>query len=344
VAVALALSVRLVNGLLKLIVDSPRPTDDHVAVPIGSSGLGYPSGHSSGALLVVGAIAWSLARREERHVVRWLIWSSAIVWIALTGIGRIRVGAHWPSDVLGAWLWALPALALITRIATRMHFSAPATTRDDAFARARVLLMIGLLAVFAELAVEARGPSVLPGDVRVARWVQGRDWPLLEPLTDIANWSMRTAPLAIGVALVLCFLALRGMRTDVIVLLVAGLLTVLSYPLKEQIASPRPTPELIDVVGDPSGYGFPGGRAGNAVLVAGAIAWIAARRLESTPARRAIWFAAVLWIALAGVARVRVGAHWPSDILGAWLWTTPALLILVSLAENRRQRSDTAQS
>jgi undecaprenyl-diphosphatase len=284
-------------------------------------------------LLVIGAIAWSLARREERRVVRWLIWASAIVWIGLTGIGRIRIGAHWPSDVLGAWLWAVPALALITRIATRTQFNGPATTRDDAFARARALVAIGFLAIFGELASEAHGPSVLPGDVRFARWVQGRDWPLLDQLADLANWSTRTVPLAIGVIVILIYLLFQGSRTDALVLLIAALLTPLSYPLKELIASPRPTPDLIQVAVESGGYGFPGGRAGNAVLIAGALAWIVTRRIESPAGKAVVWVAAIVWIVLTGVARIRVGAHWPSDILGAWLWTGAAMLILTGLAD-----------
>ena len=332
VAVALALTLRLVNGVLKWIVDSPRPTDDLVGVTSGSSGLGYPSGHSSGALLVIGAMAWSLAQREERRGVRWIIWTAAIAWIALTGISRIRVGAHWPSDVLGAWLWALPALALITRIATRTQLNVPASARREPFGGARVLLAIGLVAAFAELAAAAHGPSTLPGDVRFARWVQGRDWPLLELLTDLANWSMRTVPLAIGVMLILVFLLLRDLRLEALLLLIATLLTPLSYPLKELIASPRPTPDLIHVAVESGGYGFPGGRAGNAVLIAGALAWIVTQRIESTAGRAAIWASATTWVVIAGIARIRVGAHWPSDILGAWLWTIAALLILNGIA------------
>src|SRR5688572_30437737 len=190
-------------------------------------------------------------------------------------------------------------------------------------ASARVWFALALLTAFVGLAIAAHGSSVLPGDVRLALWVQGRSWPSLEPLTDLANWSMRTVPVAIGAVVVLIVLLLRSLRAEALVLTFASLLTPLSYLLKELIASARPTPDLIHVADYSGGYGFPGGRAGNAVLVAGALAWIAARHVDSRSARSAIWAAAVLWIVIAGVARIRVGAHWPSDILGAWLWTIP---------------------
>lgn len=202
--------------------------------------------------------------------------------------------------------------------------------------RVRLATAIGLLFAFGVLAVWAHGPSVLPGDVRFARWVQGRDWPLLDPLVDMANWSMRTVPLAIGVAIILGAILLRGLRGEAVVLVLASLMRALSYPFKELIASPRPTSDLIQVAVDASGFGFPGGRAGNAVLVIGAIAWIAARNIDSRSARVAIWTVSIVWIVVAGIARIRVGAHWPSDILGAWLWTTAALFSLTMLVRTRR--------
>lgn len=205
-------------------------------------------------------------------------------------------------------------------------------------AGARLWAAPALVVAFVALAIAAHGPSGLPLDLRLARWIQDLDWPLLTPLTDIANWSMRTAPLAIGVLLALTFLWARGHRTEATVLLAAGLLTPLSYPLKDTIASPRPTPELIQVIDYAGGYGFPGGRSGNAVLVAGALAWIAARRIESRVGRIAVWTAAAVWSLIVGVARVRVGDHWPSDILGSWLWTAPALLFIVSIAESQSRR------
>ena len=38
----------------------------------------------------------------------------AALLVAITGFGRMWVGAHWPSDVLGAVLWSLPVVLLMT--------------------------------------------------------------------------------------------------------------------------------------------------------------------------------------------------------------------------------------
>jgi undecaprenyl-diphosphatase len=61
----------------------------------------YPSGHAGAALfayasLVVLAWPWK--------VWRWATLAVALVVVAATGFGRVYMGVHWPSDVLGGYL------------------------------------------------------------------------------------------------------------------------------------------------------------------------------------------------------------------------------------------------
>ena len=204
--------------------------------------------------------------------------------------------------------------------------------------RSRWILITGSIVAFGALASQAAGESILRGDIRLARWIQGRDWPGLDSLTDAANWSMRTVPFAVAALFVLLGLIWQRWWIDAAVLVAACLTTQVSNLMKELFESPRPTSDLIQVREHAETFGFPGGRAGNAVLVVGALAWIFGRHVESRGWRVTVWFATGFWIALTGVARVRVGAHWPSDILGAWLWTIPALLLITLLANWFQQR------
>jgi membrane-associated phospholipid phosphatase len=199
--------------------------------------------------------------------------------------------------------------------------------------RSRIAIALVGLVGFAALASQARGDSILRGDIRFARWIQGRDLPLLDPLVDAANASMRTGPLVVAGLLIIGLLAWRRWWVEAGLLFAASVLMHLSNVMKELFESPRPTPDLVRVTEHAATYGFPGGRAGNAVLFLWALAWIASRRLGPGAGRVAIWAAAVVWTLLTGAARVRVGAHWPSDIYGAWLWTLPALLLLIAIAD-----------
>ena len=65
--------------------------------------------------------AQRLASPPLPHVRRGTV-VACISLIALVGYGRIYVGAHWPSDVLGGWLWGAILLVIavgITRLAER---------------------------------------------------------------------------------------------------------------------------------------------------------------------------------------------------------------------------------
>jgi membrane-associated phospholipid phosphatase len=106
---ALAIVVSLVgaaalNGVLKLIFARPRPSLFPPLVKV--SGFSFPSGHVTAAVAVYGFLAVLLWRAGRRG---WAIFSS--LWVLLVAISRIYLGAHYPSDTLGAmiftYLWLI---------------------------------------------------------------------------------------------------------------------------------------------------------------------------------------------------------------------------------------------
>lgn len=98
------LGVRALNNTVKGWIESPRPTPDLVDVRLHADGYGFPSGHAFGAMLLFGALA--LVARIELPSGRWrdLAVAGFLALILIVGFGRIYVGVHWPSDVLGGYL------------------------------------------------------------------------------------------------------------------------------------------------------------------------------------------------------------------------------------------------
>ncbi len=106
------------SQVLKLLVDSPRPSPAYgVAIDRVRESGGFPSGHVYGDVLTYGTIAvlapvalgtWSAAVRVP-----------AVTIVALAGWARVYVGAHWPSDVVGGYLWGAAALGVVLAIASR---------------------------------------------------------------------------------------------------------------------------------------------------------------------------------------------------------------------------------
>jgi membrane-associated phospholipid phosphatase len=64
-----------------------------------ASSFAFPSGHATSAAVVYLLFAF-IVPTQRRGL--WL--SVAIVLTILTGMSRITLGVHWPSDVLGGWL------------------------------------------------------------------------------------------------------------------------------------------------------------------------------------------------------------------------------------------------
>jgi undecaprenyl-diphosphatase len=93
------------NALLKLAVDRPRPEGGLVRVTEQANGLSFPSGHTMGTVVFFGIIFYlSFQLIENRHL-RLLVQALAIAKIGAIGFSRVYTGAHWPSDVLGGFLW-----------------------------------------------------------------------------------------------------------------------------------------------------------------------------------------------------------------------------------------------
>jgi len=106
------------DGLVKIVFHSARP---HLwASPTPETGYGFPSGHAMGSMGLLAArvaLAWSTRWRWPAHV-------AGVLAIAAIGLSRLYLGAHYPSDVLGAWAAALAwviglRLVLLARASAR---------------------------------------------------------------------------------------------------------------------------------------------------------------------------------------------------------------------------------
>jgi membrane-associated phospholipid phosphatase len=199
-------------------------------------------------------------------------------------------------------------------------------------------LVLVLVISFVLLGIAARQTDAFQLDVRFTRWLQGLDWAPLRWGTDLTKWSMNGVPLTLGAIAVLLIFLFQGWRIDAMMLAVVIVVRLVNSGMKVLIASPRPTADLVEGAGESDTYGFPSGHASGALLVVGAIAWIISRHVTSPAWRAAIWVIATCWIVLTGIGRVYVGAHWPSDVVGAWLWSIAAMVVITWGTEKVRTR------
>ncbi|MFF4104691.1 phosphatase PAP2 family protein [Streptomyces sp. NPDC001903] len=95
-------------------VARPRPPVADWAAP--ATGFAFPSGHASTSALVAGLLAWAAWRTANPAAAR-LCWALAACWAVAVGLTRVYLGMHWPTDVLGGWLYALTWLTAAAAVA-----------------------------------------------------------------------------------------------------------------------------------------------------------------------------------------------------------------------------------
>ena len=101
--VTLALAVgggMLLNDALKLAFHRARPHFDDALGVLGS--YSFPSGHTADSTVFYGVLAAYLVARFRHRGVRSLVVSGALLAIGMVAFSRVYLGAHFPSDVVGA--------------------------------------------------------------------------------------------------------------------------------------------------------------------------------------------------------------------------------------------------
>ena len=193
----------------------------------------------------------------------------------------------------------------------------------------RHYLSLSLLLVPAlVLSVAAAGPGHVPGDVAVMRFVQEQLPGGLSWLFEVVNLIGTTAGATVVTLALFCVLS-AFRRPELAFLVFATLpLRLVNAGLKAIGDSPRPPEGLVRVTENAGGLGFPSGHTMGATVLYGLLLVLATRHIASRSLRLAAQIFSGAMIALAGLSRIYVGAHWPSDVLGGYIWGVIALLAL----------------
>ena len=226
----------------------------------------------------------------------------------------------------------------------------PPAARQPVTFPERLLLQLagacGLAALLLTFYVAWHG-TPLPGDVDVARWVQDRVLAnrFQRPINALGTFPAQLVIATAGMALA-AFAPRLGIssaashdRTFAVWAIVAALvLRFASTPLKAMAQAERPSAGFdLHIAREFSGFGFPSGHVLSDVVIYGAIAVVAPVILGRTAGAAARVFCLAILV-LAGPARIAVGAHWPSDVVGGYLWGFAALCVGLVFARKLSDR------
>jgi magnesium-transporting ATPase (P-type)/membrane-associated phospholipid phosphatase len=119
----------LLDLLIKALVARARPELDWRLVA--EWGYAFPSGHTAVAAFY-GSLAYLVSKNHTTWRGKVMVWTAAVILIALIGFSRVYLGVHWPTDVLGGaalaafWLSLLfTASTTITKIKAGEPLSVP---------------------------------------------------------------------------------------------------------------------------------------------------------------------------------------------------------------------------
>ncbi len=95
----------LLNLLIKVLVSRPRPTGNLVHIIQTAKDYSFPSGHVMAYIAYWGLLfCFGIILFQGRHWWRTALLVISAAFVGLIGPSRIYLGAHWASDVLGAYL------------------------------------------------------------------------------------------------------------------------------------------------------------------------------------------------------------------------------------------------
>lgn len=191
------------------------------------------------------------------------------------------------------------------------------------------LWVVGAL-FFILLATLAAFYDRFPADERIAHTLQDVDVPAFGGFLAFVNALGDTW---IAVALVLTLtatFALSRAGSEALLVLLTFVPRGASAFVKAWVERPRPSPELVEVSSDASGFSFPSGHTVGTVALFGTLFFLIPVVVPWRPLRWALQAGCLLMVLAAGPARVYVGVHWPSDVLGGYLLT--CLLLAPPLA------------
>jgi undecaprenyl-diphosphatase len=194
--------------------------------------------------------------------------------------------------------------------------------RGRAFVRIYAALVILVTVAFVTLAFMVRDTHLLAQvDITVTQVIQGVHLPLyswvLTHTSDLGFFPLNVT------AYVVVFAALMALclRLEAVLAVAASLLAgLVGGGIRLAVGRMRPSGPYVHVAGHLSGYSFPSGHVIQYTTLFGFAFYVVFVAWRGGTARALVLAALALLVALVGPSRVYLGQHWPSDVVGAYLF------------------------
>jgi undecaprenyl-diphosphatase len=175
------------------------------------------------------------------------------------------------------------------------------------------------------------------GDLRISRFIQQFDHPYFYGLMVAVSWpgylGRQWIVVICAVAILLRFR--RGIEAACL-MISAGSSWLLVNAIKLLVGRPRPSLDMVAVHESPISRSFPSGHVSSYMALFGFLFYLACTLMRPAPIRSALLILCGAMIALVGLSRIYLGAHWASDVFGGYCFGFFWLALTVYIYQRRK--------
>ena len=215
--------------------------------------------------------------------------------------------------------------------------------RAAARARWAEIVFVIALGLYGVMAALAHSYAYFKWDVRINHFVRTITLPGFAHFMVGLSWlgsGVVPTMLVIGTGMALYAARLRLEGITCMVGVTMG--SAVNILTKLVVGRPRPDPTLVEVMRQYGENSFPSGHVFFFTAFFGFLFFLAYVLLKRGPLRKAALAVLGLLIGLIGVSRIYMGAHWPSDVVGAYLvgglWLMLMIEVYRRLKEKQKKR------
>lgn len=207
--------------------------------------------------------------------------------------------------------------------------AAPAPVR-----RYRALAFQGILILvvvtFSALALLASTTAYFPVDLQITLALQSVRSALFTTVMSFISWIGYSPQSYLMTAILIGLIYAFGFHWEgVSAAIAAAFVEAMNALVKTMVHRPRPASDLVNVVAQLNSFSFPSGHVMYYTGFLGFLWFLAYITLKNSWKRNLILVILGVEIALIGMSRIYLGEHWFSDVVGAYLLGSIALVIMI---------------
>ncbi|QGQ96463.1 phosphatase PAP2 family protein [Paenibacillus psychroresistens] len=198
-----------------------------------------------------------------------------------------------------------------------------------AFNKNQISIVI-LIIAFAILTYLVQAISSFSLDLRITHSIQSIDFAAFNGIMVFFSWAGFPPQSVVLMLLFVGLIYFLGLRWEAAVTLLGGIFgQLLNWLIKELIHRDRPSGDLVNVVLKLDSYSFPSGHVMFYTEFFGFICFLAFVLLRPSWKRNVILILFGSQVLAVGISRIYLGAHWASDVLGAYLLGSLCLIAII---------------